>query len=893
MKLWNNAQWKGSSRSGFAFSELDLAANSIDSQFLYGSSVNLTPPSPAPTSFYPFTYGINVPNIASGVLQANSPYFVEKIAGVDSLGLLESLMVVIKNGSSTIASQTEGFLTGSVFTSRWQFRLSFPSFTRASSTISWPQSDYSSTPISLDAGWFNQNTRVVLNPTEVRPGDLLVGYEGSEISVAIIEGVPPVPTIASQADLWNWVKGIKVLTINHILRRAYETTWSSFSLEPMEYHVRRIVLPAGVSLIHSVGSSAKMSFIELAPVTSTLSLKLSESCNLKTSPPALKEFQYRRVSFVAQNFDHIAALANPSVKYQFTRPPEKDGTNWVNWVPNTGELHYLGKIHIQTIQVIDGTWTISAVKDYGYLPGDKNGNVYNNNPTIFDLVALATPHAEDGVSVLDTTNKVTGLNAQTSDSPGFEYIAQFQQRGDGWYTVTGPGTGTDTSYSLVVNDGYLTVKHNGIPYYDFALVAINPYPGDDIQIQFKIGDHLFTSMTQAPRLAVYDKKMLWRANLYIAEAGAGTKGSTDWNDLHPWNDPSNDWNWSPIKTGSNTPDPSKMYVDGIANWVIGNGGQVVNIASFTPLLSAQAVSEKGENVGNHCDGTVAYEYGTIGGIGPTGGEDSPFRYNWKLIEARGNLNATYSGGDPTQMVPINGFPIGSKVGRKNLQNWVATTSVHNSWSNYLRQAIAGLTAYVPNESLYQLNNSFFSPPFSNEGKLVPSTFDGIGNSIGAGTDCFGFVSRSSGYANNPYTSWNSSGRLFIEAKLDHSEPEIEDDKRHWPIPTSGYSSVIISENDYVANISPVDFQKKAQNVVPGDIFIYYDSAGNKSHIGIIGDASGLYDFTAIDKDQVLACLHNIESTYDNKNQAYFGNVVKIFTMLDYANKPGWQIVRLK
>jgi len=88
---WNNAQWKGLSVGNFAYTELDLAPNPIDSQFLYGSSASLTPPSPAPSALYPFTYGINVPNLSGGVLVANSPYFVEKLAGLDSPGLLESL----------------------------------------------------------------------------------------------------------------------------------------------------------------------------------------------------------------------------------------------------------------------------------------------------------------------------------------------------------------------------------------------------------------------------------------------------------------------------------------------------------------------------------------------------------------------------------------------------------------------------------------------------------------------------------------------------------------------------------------------------------------------------------------------------------------------------------
>ena len=61
-------------------------------------------------------------------------------------------------------------------------------------------------------------------------------------------------------------------------------------------------------------------------------------------------------------------------------------------------------------------------------------------------------------------------------------------------------------------------------------MAINPHPGDDIQIQFKIGGAAVTSLSLAPRLAVYDKKELWRANLYIDD----TKTGNDWNDQHPW-----------------------------------------------------------------------------------------------------------------------------------------------------------------------------------------------------------------------------------------------------------------------------------------------------------------------------------------------------------------------
>ena len=104
-------------------------------------------------------------------------------------------------------------------------------------------------------------------------------------------------------------------------------------------------------------------------------------------------------------------------------------------------------------------------------------------------------------------------------------------------------------------------------YQDFALVAINPHPGDDIQIQFKIGDDLYvpSNKVDAPRLAVYDKKELWRANLYIDD----TKTGNDWNDQHPW---------IGELQANGTPDPNganfnQWNHDMSGN--IGNGGQVI------------------------------------------------------------------------------------------------------------------------------------------------------------------------------------------------------------------------------------------------------------------------------------------------------------------------------
>jgi hypothetical protein len=98
------------------------------------------------------------------------------------------------------------------------------------------------------------------------------------------------------------------------------------------------------------------------------------------------------------------------------------------------------------------------------------------------------------------------------------------------------------------------------------LNATSAWPGDDLLLQFGVRDRytgqavsistyvgdendaqvstLTASVPEKDYIAVYDKKMLWRANLYIDESVTatflGTEGvreSVDWNDTHPWDVP--------------------------------------------------------------------------------------------------------------------------------------------------------------------------------------------------------------------------------------------------------------------------------------------------------------------------------------------------------------------
>jgi hypothetical protein len=166
----------------------------------------------------------------------------------------------------------------------------------------------------------------------------------------------------------------------------------------------------------------------------------------------------------------------------------------------------------------------------------------------------------------------------------------------------------------------------------FALVAKNPKSGDDINISFHIGERIATKIDKAPRLAVYDKKLLWRANLYIDEGA----GNADWNNRHPWvtgnewnrtrNINPGDWNailddWtstgeSPITYGS-AHVLEKLYPNEKV-LPVGNGGQVVK---YLPWV---LFTQGGVNVNN----SVAYGWGA---------QDSPFEFDQEVLQQKARI----------------------------------------------------------------------------------------------------------------------------------------------------------------------------------------------------------------------------------------------------------------
>jgi hypothetical protein len=334
---------------------------------------------------------------------------------------------------------------------------------------------------------------------------------------------------------------------------------------------------------------------------------------------------------------------------------------------------------------------------------------------------------------------------------------------------------------------------------------------------------------------VYDKKLLWRANLYIDDE------ATDWSIANPWNAPLdvNDWN-----------------KDSYNSNVQANGGQVITPSSFTWTAD-----------NNHAN-AVAYDYW---------GQDSPHEYNEKMRQQRRILNNYITSG-------LGGY-------QANASGWVLTTAptvAQPNHSNYLHASIfphgypndatakkvLNQPVLVNGENVYP-----YVPSLSNALKALNNgTWPGSGiGSYAAGLDCVGFTQRCASYPNSPY-NW-VQGTWFLGAYFWGNARGTTG----FPTPTNNLAWQVAKTDvlDDAGNI------KNLNKVIPGDI-IYY---GNPSHIAMI--LSVQYDQN--ERTSALDRIRVIESTYGvNDDGIAFGNVIKERNLQFYFDRNGvLTIVRLR
>ena len=295
------------------------------------------------------------------------------------------------------------------------------------------------------------------------------------------------------------------------------------------------------------------------------------------------------------------------------------------FIPNTGEylVMRMGKIELKNESGIDigrlyGEELEVKIKgkDRGYKEEKKaeegnKGNIYINKAKEFEVAYIQSEHKE-----------VRTLKKKEKEEEIYEIEEGAALR--------------------IGEDGKLKYGNERVK------IGIRPkekeiYPGDDLIIGIEVkgkgkilGD---VWSEEKDYIAVYDKKLLWRANLYIRE-GEGN----DWNDIHPWNAPESGYY-----------DEKVWY--GINEWKgNGNGGQT-EICSWTRWSDDESVID-----------SVAYGWGC---------DDSVKDFNDELNEQR-EAAKTY------RAKPTNG--ILSKKDKKILRLPMIegeTQALGNEWLNYI------------------------------------------------------------------------------------------------------------------------------------------------------------------------------------------------------------------
>ena len=334
--------------------------------------------------------------------------------------------------------------------------------------------------------------------------------------------------------------------------------------------------------------------------------------------------------------------------------------------------------------------------------------------------------------------------------------------------------------------GQLLYTRGGDTYYQFYIRPLsgNIRPGDDLVLRLCLKDDpTVVGAASAERLATYDKKLLWRANLYIDD------GATDWNNQNPWDAPLslNEWNRD-VSGNRMTGDRAGKQVISIQPWTKNNTGYMLELNERTTTLSVT--------------NAIAYGWGCA---------DEPFSSFAKLQEQKALLSTRYDaqGG----LLPN---PIGNAI------PWNSSMAPNRNWANYLAETIT-LIGGVTYHS--------YRPGYSTErryGTIGQNNYNANANQYireTAGLDCSGFVQRAARYTSNPYRlpdlsvtadSWTENNSAIGRKNTNDMKPEAVD--YSWLLWTHELRATLEEyprQGDEVIS-GPVP-------VVPGDLMLIYDA----------------------------------------------------------------------
>jgi len=335
----------------------------------------------------------------------------------------------------------------------------------------------------------------------------------------------------------------------------------------------------------------------------------------------------------------------------------------------------------------------------------------------------------------------------------------------------------------------------------------NPRPGDDLRLRFKLSNYnIEGTVDPCYFMSVYDKKLLWRAQLFIDEtknADGTASGNADWNNENRWTHANgNEWDkdWFDYN-GNGIYDEAGPY----------NGGQCdikpwTSIYTYFPAHEAWAI-QRGYPLEVH--NAVAYSLGC---------DDTPYFFNMDMVEQKDALRTYYNTNNTTQVIP-NPAP----TEHPGWATWNDTVAPGDEWGNYIRGnpeltnsvysiTASGGTTYYPYttgfSSYRRLFNLINNPDQSNIADFSPE-YIFQQTKYSAGVECQGLITRSAGYSGNNYV-------------LDQ---ELDSTRRTWTVTTGAGIDI----NNWL-NVSWVinDITDEQTSLaIPGDVIMI------NGHVGII------------------------------------------------------------
>ncbi len=714
--------------------------------------------------------------------------------------------------------------------------------------------------MQYDYKGLKQTSIIVPYLSKVQPGDILYGKQkatGGELVGIITEKG------TDSTDPEAFMKGTKVVWMDRKSGCAVSTSWKTFS--------------------DTVGNLRCLRLLQRKETSEKY--EQAESWDVLDKVPAGAELE-------------IGSMSEES---------QVSSDRW-RWIPNTGEYLVLRKLSVQLKNrsgmklkpETGSSYNIKLAGAYDRIVKSETeapsspGNIDNNRASAFD------------VAFLETSYTITPEGTMSSTEPDGSDKKLYS------FSLT---AGTDPVMHISAAGRLCT------PDGKEAAIGIRPesaeraYPGDDLFLSFtaenstnKSDDKLVFQAKDSDYIAVYDKKLLWRANLYI-EQKESALGDIDWNNAHPWNVPpadgvaqegvcpkswSDSWGYNEWNRKM-APDPqfTGTATVGLSNLPAGNGGQVVTFPEFTPLRTIPAGQIPGSD--NVLSKTVAYSYPDHpeekpdNSKGDAGSMDSPFDFVWKMEKQKTLLASAYDTSGNTKTAT-------------STSSWDDTKSPKDTWNKYKRgsPAAAGTEAkqaFIPGLGLYYgARNKGYSTIYDETG--LPGKSDETWNwkyTFEAGTDCVGFAQRTSSYKYCRHYEWFTLPDGIMDAgNADYNAVQnLYNSNRHIPRETSYGNSIIhnkvgIESNAYfdtsedsIASMN--ENQKKLlhcklEKIVPGDIWMKESSKSPGSwnaHIAVVAYVP--QNALELSVSDLMNQIILVEAEFTNKIQS----VIKVLSVGDY------------